>query len=712
MATATAFSNATSLNSLRRFPRIWLYVVLAFISFFLFHQIVIQRQDVLPSISAMMGSDAMSNREPIAIKPGDLGHNLLEVRPQDDKSPFAHEPVGLGTLRDVREDNFYRGGVLALNPGSDKAPSPVILDPYPDYNGKEWRDTFAGSFRACEGPRRNTLNRRNPEDMMTVYPGIQTDFPPSLIGSYSALQLDASVCTSRHSRLGAYGYESDSNDSSNVWLPPKTDWDSVPWGRLQSQCLDRNADRYVGGQANLQAVHSLPTRPTQEIPSSQSETGNPHHKTRSAVILRAWHDMEWTENLKQSIRALIMELSLHSGGEYEVIILCHVKDRKININLEGADALNLKAQFVPREFLDMTILFNDFTLESWYPKVEEHSTIIQYWQPVQILSQTVQGYDYFWQFEMDSRFTGHAYHFLERVAEFAKAQPRKYLWERNSYFYIPGAYGIWEQFKHMVSTSLTGKESIWGPMDLSNIIAEGSVNTEPMVPVGPKPPVVSPKTDKYEWGVGEESDLITFLPIFDPIRTAWVFTNHKWGVKDDVPRRASPVAIGRISKTLVQQMHNMQSKWGIALASEMTAPTVALWHGLKAVHVPHPIFADGKWTSRELGRIMNPGPAEKINGGEDSIWNWDHHWDHILYRLTYLFSTLPSENLYRRWLGFKVDPDQYIDGTFHQDPQGRNWFETGDLREDLYGPLCFPSMLLHPVKNTEAIKGKGMAVPV
>jgi hypothetical protein len=48
----------------------------------------------------------------------------------------------------------------------------VIFDPYPDYNSNEWRKEFTGNYIACQGPRGNTLNRWNPEDVMTVYPGV------------------------------------------------------------------------------------------------------------------------------------------------------------------------------------------------------------------------------------------------------------------------------------------------------------------------------------------------------------------------------------------------------------------------------------------------------------------------------------------------------------------------------------------------------------
>ncbi|CAI7618299.1 unnamed protein product [Penicillium glandicola] len=310
-------------------------------------------------------------------------------------------------------------------------------------------------------------------------------------------------------------------------------------------------------------------------------------------------------------------------------------------------------------------------------------------------------FDYYWQFEIDSRFTGHSYHLLEKSVEFAKRQPRKYLWERNAYFYIPGTHGIWQSFIKMVGSSMKDRESIWGPKGILQV-----------TPVGPKPPVASPQDDDYEWGVGEEADLITFLPIFDPTDTQWLFKDMLWGMPEDVPRRTSPVAMGRISKNLLHQMHIVQIQRGIGFASEMMAPSLALWHGLKAVHVPHALYVDGKWTSKELGRIMNPGEPEKINGGPDSFWNWDHRWDRILYRLSYMFTTQTAEDFYRRWLGYPIDPNQFTDGSYHQDPQGLNWFESGDLREDLHGPLCFPSMLLHTVKNTDERKGSATAVPV
>ncbi|KAJ5955545.1 hypothetical protein N7501_009824 [Penicillium viridicatum] len=84
---------------------------------------------------------------------------------------------------------------------------------------------------------------------------------------------------------------------------------------------------------------------------------------------------------------------------------------------------------------------------------------------------------------------------------------------------------------------------------------------------------------------------------------------------------------------------------------------------------------------RQLPRCLSE--PDKINGGPDGFWNWDHLWDRMVYRLTYMFTTQTAEDLYRRWLGYPIDPNQYTDGTYHQDSTGRNWVETGDLNKEV-----------------------------
>jgi hypothetical protein len=49
-------------------------------------------------------------------------------------------------------------------------------------------------------------------------------------------------------------------------------------------------------------------------------------KARTALIIQDNSSKEYTENEKQSIRSLITELSLQSGGEYQVYLLVLIKE--------------------------------------------------------------------------------------------------------------------------------------------------------------------------------------------------------------------------------------------------------------------------------------------------------------------------------------------------------------------------------------------------
>lgn len=82
-------------------------------------------------------------------------------------------------------------------------------------------------------------------------------------------------------------------------------------------------------------------------------------------------------------------------------------------------------------------LHHDLASNKWI------SAVLQYFQPVQLFSRLHPQYESVWQFEMDARYTGHFYRLVTQATDFARRQPRKHLWERNSYFYIPASHGTW-----------------------------------------------------------------------------------------------------------------------------------------------------------------------------------------------------------------------------------------------------------------------------
>jgi hypothetical protein len=236
------------------------------------------------------------------------------------------------------------------------------------------------------------------------------------------------------------------------------------------------------------------------------------------------------------------------------------------------------------------------------------------------------------------------YDLLHQATEFAKQQPRKYLWERNSYFYIPAVHGTWEEFTKKIDQEMPGHDSIWGPHPAEGIEIEGQSNL---------PPVPHPEEESGIWGVGEEAELITWLPHFDPTGTDWPFRDRVFNFpqEQETPRRAAVVAMSRVSARLLRLLHHDKVKMGIGLASEMSPISWALYYGLKAVQIPHPIYHESKWDPQILDRRANPGEPGKVNAGIDSIWSWDKHND-IIYNTTFMFNSKFSEKLYRAWMGF------------------------------------------------------------
>lgn len=570
---------------------------------------------------------------------------------------------------------------------------PVTFNPYPNYNSPEWQKSHA-PYVPCLGP------DGRPVRDISVFKGRPKNWPKPGFGNYSILGLDENICFERETRMGQYGYYQVTDEKG-----APIDWDKVDWGELQHQCLEKNRARFnLTGPANNyvlkveedpegyetaindpESVMSM-VRPFWRLlhPSSKvsKEDQEPSRDTiiepRTALLLRSYSGKNYNDNDKQVIRALITELSLRSGGEYEIFLFVHVKENDQNIWESEEAYLKALDQHVPREFKSITILWNEDMVNRMYPKLTPKARRVHAGQflPVQVFMQEFREFDFVWNWEMDSRVVGHHYDVLSKLAEFARKQPRRGLWERNERFYIPSVHGDYDtEFRESVERAVGGThKTIWG-----------APNVPVVEPMGPKPPVERPEDDNYQWGVGEEADLITLGPIFDPVNSNWVLRNQVWGYRSlsfpwgKLPRRATIITQVRASRKLLDLMF-VEDLRGNHLASEMVTETTAFLHGLKAVYAPMPVFFDRTWSGKQLAKWFNGGPGGQ-SGSFGSAFGWGQEGRFM--GATWYYRAIPPQRLYNNWMGYE---DTGIGGS--------EW-------EEKHGRPCLPTMLLHPIKDVE-----------
>nr|POE85541.1 hypothetical protein CFP56_43857 [Quercus suber] len=412
-------------------------------------------------------------------------------------------------------------------------------------------------------------------------------------------------CVPASDRLGPFGH---SSAKSRYYAQDKErPWSDLRWGELQAECAARHFDTSTRDEAiTSRKLHRAFPSLDKDLNDSKLDDAS---TGRTAVVLRTWDAYEYYANQMAWMRAMITELSLDTGGQFQVFILVDVKDQAINLTDEHsyAEVLN---RSVPPELQDIALLFNEELLREWYPKVSEHGAQDQMYQALQIFSYTFPEFDYVWQLEMDARFTGNVATSLTNVDNWAKQQPRKNLWERNAQFYIPG---LWKDYSHFaagVDKEFSDGQGVWGPPQNSELYVQ---------PQGPIPPH---KGDS-QWGVGEPAELITFAPLIDPVATWWTYENTLQGFEpvSGFPRRMAIVSMTRTSRRLLRLISAKQRATGAWVVSESTPETWSLLHGLKAVYAPHLVtfnFEDGEKTADELDKMLHKGPPESRAGGESA----------------------------------------------------------------------------------------------
>ena len=229
-------------------------------------------------------------------------------------------------------------------------------------------------------------------------------------------------------------------------------------------------------------------------------------------------------------------------------------------------------------------------------------------QALQLFAQVYDDFDHYWQWEMDARLTGDALNYFDSLSNFAKASPRKQSFERSSYRYIPFIHGDYSNLFAAVNASVQGRGS-FAPIRIPEVKEA----------IDPAPPSSDPLNDNFEWGVGDDADFIAIVPCKPlPETSSWPYKDYVSGFTDGVttPRIFCPQASSRISWNLLNVIHTAQVEKGLRIASESTAPSYALWHGLKLCQPPQPWFLNPPHDEiHQIDDILNGGPPSAEHKG-------------------------------------------------------------------------------------------------
>lgn len=607
--------------------------------------------------------------------------------------------------------------------------------------------------------------------------GRPNGFPQHVAGSYEVLKLPEDICFDRYGRYGPYGFgysvrsgglgtgeHGEKEGSESVWTSsPHVDYRNIDWADVQRRCFTANAGRYrtlpprtpsphgfyvddvdpVKIQARGVEVNTIPKLLNQttgadtttgkqdqklEHPSKSSKpTPDIEKKARTAIVLRCWDDYLFREDDIANVRAMISEVSMASGGRYDVHLLVQVKNDALHPIWADHEAYQKRIRdVIPKEFQGLVTLWSETQMLALYqgihdlfsrgPDLPVHGVYRGLSMAMQHFAYMHPEYDFFWQWEMDIRYTGHYFDLLTKLESWAKDQPRKGIWERSSRYYFPSVHGSWDDFSQMarvqsemgtvaadnVWNKMPGVEAkpptakirtVWGPVRPSDEKDWFEADYDP------KPPTAY-EADKYKWGVGEEADLISLNPIFDPAGTTWLLKEDITGYNRSQglpPRRASIITTSRMSRRLLMTMHKSTAHKKQFAFPEMWPATVALHHGYKAVSVPHPIYVDRKWPVDYMAQTYNGGHDGSSGGSRTSLFG---EREHNLKGLSWFYNSGFGPNLYRRWLGLKVNNDGGEEFEKTSDKSKNKGYGVGAMAGG-EGRMCLPPMLLHPVKEVE-----------
>jgi hypothetical protein len=237
---------------------------------------------------------------------------------------------------------------------------------------------------------------------------------------------------------------------------------------------------------------------------------------------------------------------------------------------------------------------------------------------LQLFAERHPEYDFFWNWEMDVRYTADYQTLFPAVASWADKQPHEGLWQRNTRFPI---------------------------LSNSQSLAELERSSAAM-------PVSRPWSNWTDHSTSSnDTDLITLFPTFETTNTRWPHRDYLVNYGKSVDVRFGTVGTNmRLSRRMLDLM-SWENRQGRAMMSEMWPPTLAYHHGLKTVYVPHPIFFDEEWSEAELESTFNGGLDGRVGGSAGSIINHET----LFARATWYWDARVPLQLYHDWMASAFD---------------------------------------------------------
>ncbi|KOS16631.1 hypothetical protein ESCO_004762 [Escovopsis weberi] len=657
-------------------------------------------------------------------------------------------------------------GAKGADGNASRAALPASI-PWTKYPGRSMDSDIQECFLDAKGSVRLPALR--------YYDGRPEGYPNAVVGSYEIFKLPEDVCFERYGRYGPYGFgyslrkgglgtgeHGEQEGADAVWADtPRVDYRHVDWADVQRRCYSANAGRYKSLPARTPTPQGFYVEGSKPAPASKAAAAardggqngtEVEKKPRTAVVVRCWDEYAWAEDDIANLRSLIGELSLASGGQYDVHILLQVKnDAEHPVWADHEIYKQRVRDTIPEEFRGLVTIWTETQMLALYqgiydlfssgPSRPVHGVYRGLAMAMQHFAYLHPEYDFFWQWEMDVRYTGHHLDLFTKLGEWARQQPRKGLWERSARFYLPSFHGSWEDFSQMArvqsemgtvsadnlwkdvpgvgvgggsndnnnnnnnndnsenhldsdATAKHGQKSkiIWGPMRPLHKSDWFDADNDPVPPS-------SYETDRFSWGVGEDADLITLNPMFDPEGTTWLLRDDITGfnrTEGPPPRRASIITTARMSRRLLLAMHRATARKKQFAFPEMWPATVALHHGLKAVYAPHPVYVDRRWPVDYMAQTYNGGRDGSAGGARTSPFG-DR--EHNFLGLSWFYNAGFGGNVYRRWLGLRVNNDGGEEFERSED-RSRDGRGVGGMRGG-EGRMCLPPMLLHPVKDVK-----------